>query len=195
MRGIITKAIDEEQRIVYGEVYRPLDIDTDMEAMTPEAVRKAAHDFIKSGKIDHIDVCHNYEKTGCKVVESYIVKANDPDGFIEGSWVMGVWIPEDDLWQDVKSGKINCFSFGGASKKIPAQVTILSYDSLAGETEKNADGLVPEHTHQVSISFDSEGNIIPTETTYVLGHSHKIVARTATEMEAAHAHRMIIEEE
>ena len=44
----------EDERLVYGEVYIPLHVDTQGEAMTAEEIRKMAHDFLMSGKVNRL---------------------------------------------------------------------------------------------------------------------------------------------
>lgn len=183
-----------EKQIVFAEVYCPFEIDTDGEAATPEDVERAAHNFLSSGKVDKIDLLHNSQETGSKVVESYIAKANDPDGFAEGAWVMGVQVFDSALWADIKTGEINGFSLMGTSIKVPATVIVTEIESMSGHTEKNTDTLIPEHSHEVDLSFDSSGNIIPVYSKEAMGHVHLIKAMTATEVEAGHAHRLIVED-
>ena len=89
------KIVDADKRLVYGEVYVPYRIDTDMEYATPEEIEKAAHYFMSQSKMGNIDSEHNFKSTSNIVVESYIVKENDPLGYVFGSWV-AVGKIEDD---------------------------------------------------------------------------------------------------
>lgn len=106
----------EDRRLVYGEVYAPLHIDTDKEAMTASEIEKMAHNFLSRGLTNKIDIGHNLQESGSVIVESFIARKNDPDGFIEGSWVIGVLVPED-VWPAVKNGELNGFSFYGKVEK------------------------------------------------------------------------------
>lgn len=183
-----------EKQIVYGEVYSPFEVDTDGDAATPEEIEKAAHEFLSSGKVNNIDLLHNFKATGSQVVESFMVEKGDPRGFAEGSWVLGVKVNDPDLWNSVKDGKINGFSLAGQSIKVPAKVTVTEIQSLEGTTEKNTDSIIPPHSHDVSLAFDEKGFIVPTLTKEAMGHSHMVKAMTATEMEGGHAHRLIVED-
>jgi len=105
---IVIKA--EEQQIVYGEVYAPNRPDAQGEFMTREHIRKMAHDFVRSGKMQQIDIMHgNTCLSGACVVESFVADDNDPN-FLPGSWVIGMHVPDKGLWSAIKKGEINGFS-------------------------------------------------------------------------------------
>jgi len=182
----------EAERLVYGEVYAPFQIDTDGEAMTPEDVKKMAHGFLSSGRVSKIDVEHSLEESGCQVVESFLVRKDDPDGFIEGAWVLGVKIFPDDVWAKVLKGELNGFSFYGPVNKVSAQATVDVVRRLVGKTEKSTDGLLPPHFHDLDVKFNLEGKVIPSLTGKSLGHTHPVVRTTATEEALEHSHRMVL---
>lgn len=190
MPGIVIKS--EEKRFVYGEVYAPLCIDTDGEAMTAPEIEKMAHNFLMNGLTNKIDVGHSYEESGCLVIESFIARKNDPDGFVTGAWVVGAKIIPDELWVSVKKGEINGFSFAGAVAKRTVQVEVSVAKKMSGETEKSAEGLLPAHLHDIDLQFDNDGNVVKGSTSDVLGHSHEILRTTATEMALDHSHRLIL---
>jgi len=183
----------EDKRLVYGEVYVPMMVDTDDEAMTAEDIEIMAHDFLSSGRVKKIDVSHNEKESGCAVVESFIVRQQDPDGFSEGAWVLGVKIEPADLWKAVKSGELNGFSFKGPVMRVPAEVEVNVARKITGSTEKTAEGdLLPPHDHSVIIELTPDGKIIPTKTGETLGHGHRITKATATEREMDHSHRLVM---
>lgn len=183
----------EEQRLVYGEVYSPYHVDTDGEAMTPGEIEQMAHAFMSKGSTSKIDVSHSYEESGCLIVESFIARKSDPDGFVEGAWVLGVKVLPDELWADIKKGELNGFSFAGGVKKNVVTVKVLEVKSLSGETEKSdAGGVLPEHDHAINLKFNEDGSLIPGKTSGSLNHSHPVDKATATESAFEHAHRMIL---
>lgn len=190
MSKIVIKS--EEKRIVYGEVYAPWQIDTDGEAMLPEDIERMAHDFLASGRVNKIDVQHNLEESGCQVVESFIARKGDPDGFLEGSWVLGTRIIPDDLWDKVKKGEINGYSFYGPVTQVSVQAVVVATSRITGKTEDSADGLLPPHDHDLDIKFSKDDKVIPGLTGNTLGHCHLVTRTTATEQEMDHAHRMIL---
>lgn len=194
LRNLVVKS--EEKRLVYGEVYSPLHVDTDGEAMTADEIEKMAHSFLERGLTTQIDVGHNQKESGCAVVESFIARKEDPDGFIDGAWVMCVRVTPE-LWVDVKKGELNGFSFMGSATRVPVETTVSVAERMTGDTEKSDNsGLLPEHSHPVEIAF-KEGRIVPGETLPMLGHVHKIAGATATlpafpDSPMEHSHRLIM---
>lgn len=183
----------EEQCIVMGVVYSPLEIDTDHETMRSETIEQMAHDFLANGRVGMIDYQHNRQPTASRVVESFIARKDDPDGFPEGSWVLGVKIYDPDLWQKVKKGEINGFSFSGPATPVEVRgVPVRHVTKMIGATESSTGGPVPEHTHRVQLQFNQHDKVTPTLTDEVLGHRHYIFRTTATEPALDHAHRLIL---
>lgn len=188
------KTIEEEQQIVLGEVYAPNMVDTDWEAMLPKDVEEMAHNFLTNGYLDHIDVRHNLVSSGAKVVESYIVRNPNDPFFTEGSWVMGVWVP-DDLWKQVKEGELNGFSFWGTSSKHPVRVAIEVVRSVVGITEDGQDDAksIEKHPHTFVVRLDNKGLVVSGHTDFVHGHQHTISCTSATDREKNHSHRYFVE--
>jgi hypothetical protein len=192
-KHLVTRSFDAYERIVFGEVYIPNRLDTYDTAMTPEEVRRVAYDFMKRGLLTKIDQMHNYEESGCYVVESFVARPGDPD-FIEGSWVLGTQIVGDVLWQRVLDGEVNGYSIAGLSSRQPAMVTLTKVSELETETDPNLSGPLPQHSHTIHMIFDSDGNIIPTWTTNNFGHNHEVLMTTATEHNIDHSHRFTVME-
>jgi hypothetical protein len=134
------------------------------------------------------------ESSGCVVVESFIARKEDPDGFIEGAWVLGVKVIPEELWQAIKSGELNGFSFAGIpGGRAKARATVRQATRLVGETEKSMDsGPIPSHSHEVNLTFNHDGKIIPTNTEEMYGHVHGVCKATATDSAFDHSHRMIL---
>lgn len=190
MKNLVIK--NEYERIVFGEVYSPLFVDSQMDAMTADEIKKSAYNFMREGRVNKIDLMHNFQETGSYVVESFIARKNDPDEFIEGSWVLGVKIESDEVWTKILKGEINGFSLAGSGdgKRVDEPLDLTSYTK--GETFKSMDGLLPEHQHNFELSTDKFGRVIKTETTEALGHIHTISKTTATDMVMEHSHRFDI---
>lgn len=190
MQKLVVKS--DEERLVYGEVYRPMDVDSQGDAMTAESIKLMAHTFLSKGLVQNIDNSHDRIQTGCKVVESYLAKASDPDGFMEGAWVFGVKVYPDDKWEAVKTGDLNGFSFSGFTDSVIAKVVVEIPTEGSGETEKSSDGPLPAHSHTLDIVF-TDGKIIGGETSEELGHTHVYNKVTATEKSFDHSHRIVLE--
>ena len=185
---VAIRSINTEKRIVYGVVYEPWVLDTYGDMMLPEDIEKMAHDFIASGQLDQkIDRQHDNKSTGSFPVESYIAKANDPD-YPEGAWILGVKVVDRSLWDDIKSGKVNGYSFEATVVKKPVVVEIEYDPTLVGET-----GEAKGHTHLYFVRLNVDGVVEYGRTsTAEDGHYHEIRAGTATELADDHAHRITI---
>jgi hypothetical protein len=174
----------EEQHLVYGEVYAPDRPDAQGEFMRADEIRKMAHEFVRSGRMDQIDVMHDNEVVeGCSVVESFIAQKDDPT-FIEGAWVVAVHVPDEKLWQSIKNGDINGFSMEALVTRHKQQVEMEIPAVVTGLTSKSE-----EHTHKFFVSYDDSGIFKGGVTDVVNGHSHNIVAGTHTEVTKGHSHR------
>lgn len=106
------KKSDTKKQIVFGEVYVPNSKDTDGNFMTAETIEKMAHDFLENNRNAQISKGHdgNTDK-GC-VVESFIAREGDPD-FVAGSWVVGVHVPDVNVWKSIENGELTGFSIEG----------------------------------------------------------------------------------
>lgn len=169
-----------------------MQIDTDGEAMTSAEIEKMAHTFLAKRGVDKIDVSHNQVESGCIVVESFIARKNDPDGFLEGSWVLGVYVPNDEQWEAIKKGDLNGFSFQGGVHKEKVRAVVTTTKQMVGETEKSAEGLLPPHNHQLNLFFGMEGKILSGVTSEELSHFHEVLKATATEEAMEHSHRLVL---
>jgi hypothetical protein len=182
--------VDHEKQLVYGEVYVPNVIDSQGEFMTAPNIELMAHRFMSEGRVSKVDTNHDLNDNGSIVVESFIARDGDPD-FIFGSWVVGVHIPDADLWDQVKKGEINGYSMYGMAQREARLIEIELPDDgiLIGHTYENDD-----HIHEFFVKFDEEGNILGGETNEVAGHKHSIKLGTATEESQDHRHRFSIME-
>jgi len=174
---------EQDQQLVWAEVYAPNIPDAHGHYMSAEAIQKMAYQFMQKGALTNIDVEHNCVPSGAYVVESFIARENDPD-FIPGSWVLGVHVP-DNLWEQVKKGEINGFSFMGMGQLADTPVEMEVLDLIKGETTES-DG----HTHEFMVRYDESGNFLGGVTTPGPdGHSHLIKGGTRTEVVNGHSHR------
>lgn len=176
---------------VEGVVYAPLEVDTHFETMTAADIEEMAHDFIASGRVGQIDVMHDELPSGAKVVESWIVRKGDDD-YPEGAWVLRTRIPDGPLWEAIKSGKLNGYSFQALVNKVPKKVLVDIARIAEGETEENTEEEVERHRHEYYVEFDRDGRVTMGLTTNVLGHAHRITGTVVTETEAGHNHRFFV---
>ena len=111
------KKSDKAKQIVYGEVYVPDRRDTDGNYMTAETIEKMAHDFMMHSRNTQINKSHSGAKDKGCVVESFIARDGDPE-FIAGSWVVGVHVPDAEVWKSIEAGELTGFSIEGTGELI-----------------------------------------------------------------------------
>lgn len=177
--------------LVFGLVYAPGPIDTDRAAMSPAEVEAAAYDFVASGRLANIDLMHNERPTGSVVVDSTIIRWENPY-FPIGGWVIGVLVSDQALKVAIKNGEINGFSFGGTAFEVTRFALILHPLKSVGTTEPSTADGVEEHVHNLELTYDDWSNIIPTWTTGGGDHEHEMTKGTATGMAKGHAHKVVI---
>jgi hypothetical protein len=177
------------ERIVMAEVIVPNAPNVFNDYWTPEAVREAAYMFMKKGF--GIDIEHDnndISERAVYLVESFIARPGDPD-FIEGSWVVGMYIADDAIWQDVLDGEINGYSYEAIVEFISAQIEYTETWIRQGTTEPDVnDG----HTHEFLVIVDENNRPVSGGTSETNGHSHDIVTHTITEEADGHKHRFNI---
>lgn len=121
--------VDEERRMLYGAALVPdkkilrYDKDTNEEYMIyfpKETIYQCAHLFLKK----HLQNAHSLEHQipidGCVVVESWIIEDPEHDKAVHfgmnlptGTWMLGVHVEDEAIWEQVKSGAITGYSIEG----------------------------------------------------------------------------------
>ena len=122
IEGKILKQVDEE-RLAFGWAYvstvnNEISLDHSGEFIRPDQIAKAATNFMLSMRT--AKRMHSGESIG-EVVHSMpltneIAKALGIQSDREG-WVIALKIYDDQVWEDVKSGKLAAFSIGGRALK------------------------------------------------------------------------------
>lgn len=114
--------LDDDKRLVCGIVYEPDVVDTQGDSASPAEIEKAAHNFMLESAT--IGIMHKEDaKDRAGIVESFIAPMNMRLGnqmIRKGSWVIIVKVRDDELWKDIKSGKITGFSMAGRAKNALA---------------------------------------------------------------------------
>lgn len=181
---IKSDATTEDEQCVWAVVYQPDVPDSDNEFMDAPSIKKMAYDFLKAKKTDQIDTQHQNELVkGASVIESFIARKGDQD-FPEGSWVVGMHIPDSDMWAKIKKGDINGYSIEAFVTKSPMTLEMDIPPVVNGITTKSAD-----HEHNFFVTFDNDGKFLGGRTSIEKGHFHNIRAGTVTESEQDHNHR------
>lgn len=188
----IHKSVDEEQ-VIYCMVYRANQVDAHGDAMTSEEIKTLSYSFLKQYSIkDRVDTNHDGESNGSYVIESWIVKSGDPvftnPKDVDG-WAVGIKVPNIEIWQLIKQGKINGVSFEALARKSYSLVEVSGSAEFYGETAQYED-----HSHFFVVKLDEKGKVVAGVTSSDLGHSHQIYSGTATEESMGHAHRFSLDE-
>ena len=181
------KKVDDELQIVYSEVYAPNLPDSQGDFMTKVGVRKMAHNFMAQQNLQAVDTMHDNEENGSIVVESFIARDDDPI-FLPGAWVVGIHIPDPEIWQEVKKGNLNGFSM---EAMVAVEEVILDVDfppEVTTQTIEDESG----HQHTLTVKFDADGQFLGGETNTVDGHKHTIKRMTHVEEAEGHKHRMFL---
>lgn len=113
----------KEERIIFGVVLVPNDVDAQGDIYDEEEVRKAAYSYMEVYG-GNIKLMHRGEPLddGTKVLETYLSKQEERHGnevFPKGTWFMGARVGNDELWAEVKEGKWTGWSMGGTAVKEP----------------------------------------------------------------------------
>ena len=119
---ILSKDEAVEERFLYGIVMEPLEVDAHGDTQRADTIRQTAHEYMQSYR--NIGLQHKqYINDKIKILESYVAPADITlsDGTVikDGSWVMGVRVLDNKIWNAVKAGKITGFSIGGRGIRAP----------------------------------------------------------------------------
>ena len=179
--------VDEDgyERIVYSELLIPETPNAYSDYHTLSSVREFAYSFMIKGffideEHDNIDISDRVH-----VVESWIARKGDED-FIEGAWIVGMYIGDDEIWNKILTGELNGFSYEAMVEFTPAVVDAPVIRTVYGITEPDT---VDGHTHDYFVLLDPTGNVIAGGTTEDdSDHTHLIRRHTFTDEAAYHLH-------
>lgn len=110
-----------EERFVLGVVLAPETADSQGDIYSHHEVRKAAHDYMENAR--DLGKQHKEIVTGqLRILESYVSPSDFAIGdekVVSGTWLMGIRVVDDDLWDGIKKGDFTGFSIGGAAYRKP----------------------------------------------------------------------------
>ena len=122
------KEVDKEKRILMGaalipnkKIYR---VNAKKEEyyiyFSEDTVRQAMELFFKNGNQSNATYEHKEAIKGMTVVESWLIEDSEKDksqlyGFSlpKGTWMISMKVDNDEVWNDVKAGKVKGFSIEG----------------------------------------------------------------------------------
>ncbi len=114
-----------EERYVLGVVLEPLKemgaTDSQNDLYSASEVRQAAYKFMED--YGTLGLQHQVKVDGrVKILENWIARADmvvDDQLVKAGTWLMGVRVIDDTLWNRVKEGSLTGFSIGGVAQRTP----------------------------------------------------------------------------
>jgi hypothetical protein len=122
------KEIDTEKRILMGaalipdkQIFRRNDKNEEYYIFfSKDTVRKASELFLMNSNQNNATYEHDQKLKGLSVVESWIIEDSKTDksrlynfNLPEGTWMISMKVNNDDVWKDVKDGKVKGFSIEG----------------------------------------------------------------------------------
>lgn len=111
----------DEERFVFGVVLVPETKDSQGDVYSHDEVRKAAHGYMETAGA--LGRQHSEIITGkLKILESYVAPADfemDSEKIAKGTWLLGIRVVDDGLWDSVKKGSFTGFSIGGEAYRTP----------------------------------------------------------------------------
>ncbi len=110
-----------DERYVLGVVLEPERVDGQGDIYSPDEVRKAAHRFMQ--EFGGLGLMHRLRVNDeVKILESYLAPIDFQVGDVpvkKGTWLFAVRVLSDDLWEQVRGGKLTGFSIGGSARRTP----------------------------------------------------------------------------
>ena len=178
-----------KQQVAFGAVYMPGVVDSQNDFMRADEIRKAAYDFLRRGTTDAIDTQHNNQKSGAYVVESFLSKAGDADFPIPGTWVVGIHVPDADLWAQIEKGEIGGLSMEVVARRLNDQPVTERKARYANGKAKGKTYKTGDHEHTYEVAYGPNGEFLGGRTDEVDGHFHVIKGGVITEEVGDHRHR------
>jgi len=111
----------DDERFVLGIVLEPEVVDAQQDVYSATEIRAAAHRFME--EFQDVGLMHRMRVNGAvKIVESYLAPSDVTiagTAIKQGTWLLGVHVVSDALWQEVKDGALTGFSIGGSARRVP----------------------------------------------------------------------------
>lgn len=136
-------AVNKERRMLYGPALIPnkyimrIDKNTGEEYyiyFEPETVEKCAHLYLKKNLQYNTTLEHEFSVMGCPVVESWVIEGEKDKAYHfglsapVGSWIVGLNVTDDEIWNEVKEGNVKGFSIEGHFNELAVQMNAASVE-------------------------------------------------------------------
>ena len=186
-------AAEDKPITVYTLVYPPMQLDTQKEAATPEAMYAAMVNFMAEARTKNVDFLHDETPTGSLIIESYWVPEGHP-WFPPENWAVAIQVSDPELKSAWLKGELGAVSWGGSAFSVKKPVVMKHPVKSVGTVElSNDDGPLPIHDHEAMLFYDADANILPGKTKETFGHAHETGGPgTTTGMAFGHAHGLMI---
>lgn len=147
-KQITFRKTDDDQRLVYGVVYAPGEVDAHGDTMDVEDIAKAAHEFLASGKTSKVDKQHDNNADKGFVVESALLKGENHPLFPddpEGTWVVTIKVTDDETWKEIKKGSIKGISMEGfaEAEDLEEETAVEKAEFIVSEIKKYFEEKIP----------------------------------------------------
>lgn len=109
-----------EERFVLGIVLEPEKVDLQNDIYSVAEIRQAAHKFMEEFQnmgFMHTEIVNDQ----VHLLESYLMPVTGTIAgveILEGTWLMGVRVLDDELWEAIKNGEFTGFSIGGSAIRV-----------------------------------------------------------------------------
>ena len=150
---------DAVKKAVYGIVYEPDKEDSQGEKATAGEIEKAAWGALQNHAVIKTD---HKEPASAYLAESYLAKANDPDGYPEGAWAVVVKVEDDALFEQIEKGECKAFSMGGQAEKVPMEKEISGDSMVYASNLKDALKLLQAVAQTMGDTVEKMGEIAKT---------------------------------
>lgn len=145
------KVTNEEKRLVTGlalipnkRIYRALKGKEFNIYFNDDTIRLASQMYMENLNLNNVTIDHEQKVNGVSVVESWIVEDENNDksnvynlNATKGSWVVTMKVHNDEVWNDIKSGKYKGFSieamFSGLDSLFSSQKELSDDEKLINE--------------------------------------------------------------
>ena len=119
----LIKVDEAEERIVFGVVLEPNEVDAQNDTISEEEIRQAAHKFMED--FGNLGLQHKEIVNGKLVLlETFIAPVPfeiDGEKVKKGSWLFKERVVDNALWAAVKKGDFTGFSIGGSAIRKPIE--------------------------------------------------------------------------
>jgi hypothetical protein len=145
-------AVNKERRMLYGPALIPnkyifrIDKNTGEEYymyFDSETVEKCAHLYLKKNLQHNTTLEHEFSVMGCPVVESWVIEGEQDKAYHfglsapVGSWIVGLNVTDDEIWNEVKEGNVKGFSIEGHFQEVAVSMSAVNVENeLLSEIEK-----------------------------------------------------------